>query len=438
MTMSAKHSAAACVFLAAAMVAGCQSAQTQTQVLILVDAQPGVRAHTDKLRLHVESHSGAGVLWSGAPFTPKWPVKIAIAPKGGDASRSYVVTADSMDAHDALVAQARVLSGFVSGELRYVYLLLEDACLGKQCTDTAQTCHAGACVSAQVAADTLSTHPPTPLSGGKSDAGLNPAASDAGAGCVDVQGTRYCQCNTGYEGDGASCALVKCDPPPASPTNGSVSTPNGTTYSKTATYSCKPGYELSSNAPRTCQASGSWDGTAPSCGGINECAGATVCTVDYPCQDLTPFYTCQGQFADWSPTYSASAFTVNSDGTVKDSRSGLVWQRTLPATYTGCSGRLSVGGDTCSLAEAKAYCAGLAPAGTGWRLPTKAELESIVDDSRYNPAIDPTAFPGTPSDYFWSSSPYVGSAGFAWGVLFDFGFSNYSGPTSTYRVRCVR
>jgi hypothetical protein len=45
---------------------------------------------------------------------------------------------------------------------------------------------------------------------------------------------------------------------------------------------------------------------------------------------------------------------------------------------------------------------------------TQANVQSIADRTRVNPAIDPSAFPNTPSDWFWSASPYVGASGYAW------------------------
>jgi hypothetical protein len=166
---------------------------------------------------------------------------------------------------------------------------------------------------------------------------------------------------------------------------------------------------------------------------FNAClVGTPICTADYPCQDLpapSQDYTCRGQFADWEPLDSPSTFTDNGDATVTDLRSGLLWQQLVDA-------------DTYDWATAKTYCADLLRAGMrGWRLPTKAELESIVDfgvDTRENdPSIDATAFPGTPAAYFWSSSAYVGAAGNAWGVNFDNGVSRRLDVSSTYRVRCV-
>jgi hypothetical protein len=114
----------------------------------------------------------------------------------------------------------------------------------------------------------------------------------------------------------------------------------------------------------------------------------------------------------------------NGNNTVTDSRSGLEWQQTVVSSYTWL--------------DAKAYCASLSLVGAGWRLPTKAELESIVDVSRYNPAIDPVAFPSAPSTAFWSSSPTVDTAGYGWIVVFNDGDSTVSGPLVPRDVRCVR
>ena len=48
------------------------------------------------------------------------------------------------------------------------------------------------------------------------------------------------------------------------PANGQVST-SGTTFGETATYSCNPGYNLVGDNTRTCQATGNWSGSEPTC-----------------------------------------------------------------------------------------------------------------------------------------------------------------------------
>jgi hypothetical protein len=166
-------------------------------------------------------------------------------------------------------------------------------------------------------------------------------------------------------------------------------------------------------------------GGPPNCEDIDECADETVCTSDYPCRNLSPSYTCRGQFADWAPDDSPSAFVVNTDGTVSDTRTGLTWQRAVSGTYSHAAG--------------VSYCAGLSLAGGGWRLPTRAEIESLVDFTKTNPTINSTAFPNTPAEHYWTASSQVGLDGYAWLVPFFVPANTGSHiVTDPYRVRCVR
>ncbi len=92
----------------------------------------------------------------------------------------------------------------------------------------------------------------------------------------------------------------------------------------------------------------------------------------------------------------AGRYTYPAPGTVYDTKTKLTWQQ-LPTSRS------------LNFLEAKDYCSGLGATlgGTGWRLPTSKELQTIVDESRSTPAIDPTAFPGTPSNYFYTSGSLV-------------------------------
>jgi hypothetical protein len=110
---------------------------------------------------------------------------------------------------------------------------------------------------------------------------------------------------------------------------------------------------------------------------------------------------------------------------VKDNQTGLTWQQAVDA-------------NTYSSATATTYCTSVSLSGTGWRLPTRAELLTLVDPTQANPAIDPTAFPNTPNADFWSSSPYVGWSGNAWYVSFNVGSSHGGATSNADRVRCVR
>lgn len=110
-------------------------------------------------------------------------------------------------------------------------------------------------------------------------------------------------------------------------------------------------------------------------------------------------------------------------GSVRDTKTGLVWQRTAPV------GEYTYG-------QAQSYCAGL---GAGWRAPSVKELLTIVDEARSNPAIDPTAFPDAQSATFWTSSRlFQGIGADAWYVYFSSGGASNGDVSKMLRVRCVR
>ena len=110
---------------------------------------------------------------------------------------------------------------------------------------------------------------------------------------------------------------------------------------------------------------------------------------------------------------------------VIDRSNGLVWAR-------------AQGDKALSQADATKACkdnaAGLA--GTGWRLPSRAELLSLVDSAAHDPAID-AAFAGTAPEVFWSASA-VAKAAMFWAVDFKLGTTVQAKPETLARVRCVR
>ena len=92
--------------------------------------------------------------------------------------------------------------------------------------------------------------------------------------------------------------------------------------------------------------------------------------------------------------------------------------------------------------DAKAWIAAFNAVGLGghsdWRVPTTKELHSLIDYSTNTPAVS-AGFPGeVAASSYWSSTPSVGAATFAWLVDFDFGSVNGGFKTSNFRVRAVR
>jgi hypothetical protein len=128
--------------------------------------------------------------------------------------------------------------------------------------------------------------------------------------------------------------------------------------------------------------------------------------------------------------------------TTFDLKTGLQWALDVP--------------DGVSWDASLAYCSALRTAGAcDWRMPSVKELLSIVEDNGAVPPVDPTAFPGTPSAFFWTSTVTVGTPGDVdvWGVLFQDDLqavipyqagtavafvTTGEGTTGLPRVRCVR
>ncbi len=172
----------------------------------------------------------------------------------------------------------------------------------------------------------------------------------------------------------------------------------------------------------------------------DRCVGEAVVPYhpSWPMPDSAPLFCTDGaKLVDPCPSAGAPGFGQDAsyrvqplaydaaDGAVADLVTGLGWQQATPVTmYTWW--------------DARDYCAGLALAGhDDWRLPSRIELVSILDFGRLDPVIDPVAFPGTPSDFYWTASP-VPFLSFAYGVRFELGFIYDHDPHSTGRVRCVR
>ena len=93
------------------------------------------------------------------------------------------------------------------------------------------------------------------------------------------------------------------------------------------------------------------------------------------------------------PTWGANDFVDNGNGAVTDRASELVWQQ-------------SDDGKTRNWEGALAYCEGLTLGGhNDWRLPNVKELQSIVDYSRHDPALDTRVFQQTDHWIPWSATP---------------------------------
>ncbi len=73
-----------------------------------------------------------------------------------------------------------------------------------------------------------------------------------------------------------------------------------------------------------------------------------------------------------------------------------------------------------------------------WRLPSIAELKTLVDSKRTRPAINIGYFPNTQSSFYWSSTTHDSRTYDAWGAFFDLGYYVYNFKSLYFHARAVR
>ncbi|ACL03821.1 protein of unknown function DUF1566 [Desulfatibacillum aliphaticivorans] len=122
---------------------------------------------------------------------------------------------------------------------------------------------------------------------------------------------------------------------------------------------------------------------------------------------------------------------ANDDGTVTDKNTGLMWGNDSVVTGTWESALAS-----CEASGANGY--------DDWRLPSAAELLSIVDYGRKDPAVDDTVFTNTVSEFYWAATLIFDGSDRAWIVNFLNGWASASTyprnlvESDTHYMRLVR
>lgn len=192
------------------LIAACGDTVTRTQVMLVLDAESGVRTQTRNVQVVVRGGTGAMERWQerlDRAFAigdgAEWPLEVALLPLNGDASRVYEATATATDANDEPIARVRAVSGYSKGKTLMLRLVFEDDCRDQVnvCGDT-QTCRDGACTSASISVISLEPYKP----GVAIDAGVDAAdASDSG-GSGGVGGTSGIGGAGGADAGGADAA----------------------------------------------------------------------------------------------------------------------------------------------------------------------------------------------------------------------------------------
>lgn len=145
----------------------------------------------------------------------------------------------------------------------------------------------------------------------------------------------------------------------------------------------------------------------------------------------------ESKMLDWS-----ARMTDNGDGTITDSKTKLTWMR--------CTMGMVWDGKACTKTPINyhwrdiqdeldefVYDGGYAGK-KDWRLPTRKELESIIEPACKSPSLDTKTFSYTPSSFYWSTDIYPDNDKWVWVVGFLYGGSYLSHKRDSWHLRLVR
>lgn len=154
------------------------------------------------------------------------------------------------------------------------------------------------------------------------------------------------------------------------------------------------------------------------------------------------------------PGRDTPRFIDHFDGTVTDTATGLMWETKVPGTgcprcvedrYAWEPGRATSTSPSMWdwVSQLNGYFTGVGPAQPGlagysdWRIPSRAEMESVVDCSNSSPCIDP-AFGSTATGLYWTSTTLGQTPSKAWKVGFGAGNVSDGSKNTLGYVRAVR
>jgi hypothetical protein len=138
------------------------------------------------------------------------------------------------------------------------------------------------------------------------------------------------------------------------------------------------------------------------------------------------------------PTTLVKDYRIYDNGTVRDSRNGLMWMQ--------CSvGQIWQNGQCLGVPVTTTWEKALAAARDSrfaghadWRLPTIHELSSITELRCQQPAINLTLFPGSLTGDYWTATSFINNTNMAWLVHFAYGENHTAKKTTFAAMRLVR
>ena len=143
--------------------------------------------------------------------------------------------------------------------------------------------------------------------------------------------------------------------------------------------------------------------------------------------------TCTGTLV--ANTSASASGTPGTDwACTKDNHTNLIWSLQSVSNISWNDATSTAGGSPIATHNGASRC-GFA---TGWRVPTRRELLSIVHHGAYLPAIDGAYFPATVNDWYWTNDFYAPGPAYARVVSFSNGGTYAGSKTNAYHVRLVR
>jgi hypothetical protein len=127
--------------------------------------------------------------------------------------------------------------------------------------------------------------------------------------------------------------------------------------------------------------------------------------------------------------------------TVKDNLTGLIWtaNANTPGPTACTPGVAKISYDSYLFVQCLNNTSYLGY--NDWRVPNRKELQSLIDHSRYNPAL-PSGHPstGVVSGTYWSSDTYINQCNLGWAIDMDTGLvsESYKDPFNAFHVWPVR
>jgi hypothetical protein len=147
--------------LALLVLVGCASQRPVTEIFVVLDAEPALRAEATSVRVVVAGSRVGGTaeialdrMITGPELV--WPITLGVVPRDNDATRGVRVESTLVTSTGG-VARASARTGYRPERTLVLTLLHEGCCVGTSCSAT-ETCSACVCTSDAIDTGALPEH----------------------------------------------------------------------------------------------------------------------------------------------------------------------------------------------------------------------------------------------------------------------------------------